>query len=373
MRSPIALATSALLLLAACSDAPSDGPPAAQDPSATTDAGRKPPVDAGSPSPEAGTAPDASKPSCDLSANATVINLASTDHQYAPHRLQAFNGVLYWTTFSASSPVDGDGQVSAYVLAQKKFFSIYSNFDPSSLNVNARGVYFTDFNLQHYSLAGGNGISLSTLSGYYPLLLADGGYEFSVGSATDKSDNKMYATDADGQWSGNMNALQGAFTQFVAADTTNAYFVLYSSPLSGPRRIDVARTNRALSYSSVEGLVSIENEEPTSFAIDESSFFIATKGTSGALTACHKDGTSCKELVSESMLVNLTVTPTYVYFTDSGHNRVRRVRKDGSAAAEDVFRACGFIQTMTSVGDAVYFISSTNVGKNGITIWSTGP
>jgi hypothetical protein len=318
-------------------------------------------------------APDASKdadaaPTCDLPGAGTLTKLSATKSQHYPDKLQAYNGILYWATADAYDTSNGDSQVSAYVLAQDRYFSIYSGFTPASLNVNAYGVYFTDFNLQHYDLNGGNGKSYSTISGYYPVLRTDGGYEVSFGTATDHSDNELYWTDFDGQWD-SVHGLVGPFTQFVAADDSNVYFLMFGEPTNGPKETDLYRADRKLDLNSAAGLSIFPDQEPTGFAIDSTSAYVATKGSTASLGVMPKTGGNWTDLVVEAGIENLATTTTYVYFTDAG-GRLRRVAKDGTKPAELVFSPCGRVETVTTVGDTAYFIQSLEDTKNSIVIWS---
>jgi hypothetical protein len=361
----LALATLALGALAACSDG-SDavaGPPPNDEPSPLPDGGKPKPKDAGT-EPDA-TPKEAGPAGCQPNALGTVTELATTDRQYGVSRLQAYGGVLYWQT-SDSYTLDGSPQVNAYVIAQKRFFSIYGK--PTWLNVNARGVYFTDFQLRRYDLAGGSGTAFPTLSGYYPTLRTDGGYQYMVGTAADRSDFELWATDADGQTTG--GALQGPFTEYVAADASNVYFVTYSKPLSGPRVTNVARANRALALPSVQFLSEATDQEPTGFAIDDAAFYVATSGIGGSTARCPKTGNgACIDLSPAGGNANLTVTSSYLYFTNAS-GELFRAKKDASSAPELVFRACGRVVSVAAAGDVVYFIATTPTGKNGISIRS---
>jgi hypothetical protein len=366
MRTTSLIGCAVLLLLSACSG----GDPST--PASHDDAGPMPSAKDGGVQGDA-KAPDASKavdaaPACDVGGVGALAKVYTTDHQYEPRKLQAYNGVLYWATADEYDPSKGNSQVNAYVISQDRFFFIWSGFTPASLNVNAFGIYFTDFNLQHYDLSGGNGTSYSTISGYYPVLRTDGGYEVAFGSAVDHSDNKLYWTDVAGQWD-SVHGLVGPFTEFMAADDTNLYFVTFSEPTAGPKEMDVGRANRKLDMSSVVGLGMAEDQEPSGFAIDASSVFVATKGTGASLAVSPKAGGSWTDLVLESGLENLVVGTTYVYFTDAT-GRLRRVMKDGSKPSEVVFTPCGRVTTVTMVGDTAYFIESTFVGTNGMLIWS---
>jgi hypothetical protein len=364
MRTTAVIGCALFLLLSACSggdpSAPSTSDPV---PAPIKDAGVVGDAKASDSSKDADAAP-----TCDLSGAGTLTKVYSATSQHYPSKLQAYNGILYWATADAYDPSKGSSQVNAYVLAQDRFFSIYSGFTPASLNVNAYGVYFTDFNLQHYDLNGGNGKSYSTISGYYPVLRTDGGYEIAFGTATDHSDNTLYWTDFDGQWDA-VHGLVGPLTEFVAADDSNAYFVTFSAPTNGPKETDVARADRKLDVSSIVAMGSAQNQEPTGFAIDSTSIYVATKGTGASLAVAPKTGGNWTDLVVEGGLENLAPATSYLYFTDA-NGRLRRVAKDGSKASEVVFSPCGRVETVTTVGDTAYFIQSMEDAKNSMVIWS---
>ena len=368
MRTTSIIGCAVLLLSSACSGGdptpPSNNdhpipPPAHDDAGAVGDA----------------KAPDANKdadaaPTCDLPGTGTPTKLYSAMFQDMPSNLQAYNGILYWASTDEN---DNSGAVNAYVLSQNRYFSMYSAMSLRSLNVDAYGVYFTDFaaiTMNHYDLNGGNFTALSTVSGNYPLLRTDGGYEFFAGTAADHSDNELYLTDSSGQWDLN-HGLKGPFTEFVAADDSNAYFLTFAEPTNASKEIDLYRADRKLDLTSEVGIVGFQDVEPTGFAIDSTTVYVAAKGTDASLGKIPKTGswTDWTDLVVEGGLENLAVGTTYVYFTDAG-GRLRRVAKDGSKPAEVVFTPCGRVETVTTVGDTAYFIQSLEDSKNDIVVWS---
>lgn len=97
MRTNSLLGCSLLLLLAAC---------AGGDPSTPSSNDAAPPIPA--PKGDAGVAADANAsdasktdatPTCvDVPGVGTLTKVSSTDRQYMPRKLQAYNGVLYWAT-----------------------------------------------------------------------------------------------------------------------------------------------------------------------------------------------------------------------------------------------------------------------------------